>query len=313
MNPSEQDIERELRHAPKPSPPPGLMQHLLDRVQLADAGEASRRSVTPLLSGGWLRRLWPALAPATAALAGAVVLAFQQMEIRDLQETIRTLSKNLPVAQPTSGAAPNADEVRADASADPAGNEQAEIERLKQLATQLAAEVLALEQVQKGNEALRARLNASPTLTQDEIDALAKAKEKAMSISCIINLRQFGLAVRQWALDNNEDKDAFLPPGSYPPDSLSMSNELGTPKILVCPADTNRVVAKSWETYSPANCSYDYLTPSATNAENEPTRVLSRCPIHGHIGLCDGSVQGEVAKKHPEWLKERDGKLYMEQ
>ncbi|MEI2724523.1 MAG: hypothetical protein V9H26_13600 [Verrucomicrobiota bacterium] len=109
-----------------------------------------------------------------------------------------------------------------------------------------------------------------------------------MSISCINNLKQFGLAVRLWATDNTD---------VFPPDSLSMSNELNTPKILVCPADTNRVVAKSWDTFSPANCTYEYLTPSATNAEIELTRVVSRCPIHGHIGLCDGSVQGEVAKK----------------
>jgi hypothetical protein len=91
-----------------------------------------------------------------------------------------------------------------------------------------------------------------------------------------------------------------------------MSNELNTPKILVCPADTNRPVAKNWESFTTANLSYEYLTPSATNGEAEPQRVLCRCPIHGHIGLCDGSVQSSVVKNHPEWLIERDGKLYME-
>jgi hypothetical protein len=45
-------------------------------------------------------------------------------------------------------------------------------------------------------------------------------------------------------------------------------------------------------------------------SDKEPTRVLSRCPIHGHIGLCDGSVQGELAKNHPDELVEREGKLY---
>ena len=92
----------------------------------------------------------------------------------------------------------------------------------------------------------------------------------------------------------------------------SMSNELNTPKILVCPADTNRPVAKNWETFSTANLSYEYLAPSVANIDLEPLRVLSRCPIHGHIGLCDGSVQSEVTRNHPEWLIERDGKLYME-
>ena len=34
--------------------------------------------------------------------------------------------------------------------------------------------------------------------------------------------------------------------------------------------------------------------PCAVGARmrHEPTRVLFRCPIHGHVGLCDGSVQG---------------------
>ncbi len=89
-----------------------------------------------------------------------------------------------------------------------------------------------------------------------------------------------------------------------------MSNELNTPKILVCPAETNRPAATSWGTYTSANCSYEYL--AASGSDKEPTRVLSRCPIHGHIGLCDGSVQGGSVKDHPDWFVERDGKLYFE-
>ena len=133
------------------------------------------------------------------------------------------------------------------------------------------------------------------------MDALTKAKEKALSIQCINNLKQFGLAVRVWAIDNGD---------TFPPDFLSMSNELNTPKILVCPADTNRPVAANWTAFTSANCSYEYLAPSASSANPEPYRVLVRCPIHGHIGLCDGSVQGSVGKNHPDWLIERDGKLF---
>jgi hypothetical protein len=40
--------------------------------------------------------------------------------------------------------------------------------------------------------------------------------------------------------------------------------------------------------------------------------VLFRCPIHGHITLCDGSVQARVALEHPDWLVVRKGKLYLE-
>jgi len=89
-----------------------------------------------------------------------------------------------------------------------------------------------------------------------------------------------------------------------------MSNELNTPKILVCPAETNRPAATSWATYTAANCSYEYL--AASGSDKEPTRVLSRCPIHGTIGLCDGSVQGGSVQNHPDWFVQRDGKLYFE-
>ena len=134
------------------------------------------------------------------------------------------------------------------------------------------------------------------------LPALRSAREKARATQCINNLKQFGLAVRQWSIDSN---------GVFPPDTLSMSNELNTPKILVCPADTNRPVAKDWLSFTTANLSYEYLTPSATNADHEPQRVLTLCPIHGHVGLCDGSVQSEVAKKQPHQLIRHNNKLYL--
>jgi len=89
------------------------------------------------------------------------------------------------------------------------------------------------------------------------------------------NLKQFGLAVRVWALDNND---------SNPPNVLSMSNELATPKILVCPAETNRPVAANWSSFTMVNCSYEFLVPDEKDADREPQRVSVRCPIHGILG-----------------------------
>ena len=188
--------------------------------------------------------------------------------------------------------------------AESAAKELEEINRLKNRATQLYAEIGAVEQVKKGNEELRAKLNAPPTLNQEELGTDAEAEAKAKSVKCVNNLKQFGLCVRLWMQENNEVS---------PPDILSMSNMLNTPKILVCQADTNRVAAKSWEVFTEANCSYEYLTPSASNPDrDEPMRVQTRCPLHGHVGMCDGSVQSEVEKKHPGRLKERNGKPYYE-
>jgi hypothetical protein len=296
------EIENILRLAPRPAPPAGLKDRLMAQVRLAAVQPTSQPTASPLDPVSWLRRWWPVLAPATVSLACAVGLTMQQMEIRDLKQAIQDLSRDTatkagPLSTPT---VQTNDTVPA---ADAAARTQQEVARLKALGTQLATEVAQLEQMRTENTKLRAQLAAPPEgfLTPEETEALAKAKAKAESIACINNLKQMGLSVKVWALDNNE---------VYPPDILSMSNELNTPKILVCPADHARQAAANFTSYSAANCSYEYLAPLAP--ETDPNRVLFRCPIHGHVCLCDGSVQGAVAKLHPERLIRRDGKLYLD-
>jgi prepilin-type N-terminal cleavage/methylation domain-containing protein len=232
----------------------------------------------------------------------AALLTLQKTEIRDLKATPRGLSEALAAAEPARPA-PAAGADTAEASAEASAKVQAEITRLNALAAQLAAEVSQLEQLSTENQQLRAQAakSAAGYLTPAEAEGLAAAKEKAMSIRCVNNLKQMGLAVRIWAIDNG---------GVFPPNVLCMSNELSTPLILVCPADTGRQSAKDWASYTSANWSYEYLAPSAP--ETEPSRVMFRCPIHRHVGLCDGSVQMGVANKHPERLVQRDGKLYFD-
>ena len=69
-----------------------------------------------------------------------------------------------------------------------------------------------------------------------------------------------------------------------------MSNELSTPKILVCLADSSKQPAPNFESLQPGNVSYQ--VHSGTNvAEVHPDQVLAVCPIHNNVLLCDGSVQ----------------------
>jgi cell division protein FtsB len=168
---------------------------------------------------------------------------------------------------------------------------RSEVTRLTERRNELAGARAENERLRAENTKLRTQIEAPPAgfLTPEKTDALAKAKEKAESIACVNNLKQLWVAARTWAIDNGNIS---------PPDMLSMTNEMGTPKILVCPGDKTREPAKDWASYTAAHCSYEYLAPSAP--DTEPTRVLFRCPIHGHVGLCDGSVQGEIAKRHPE-------------
>lgn len=112
------------------------------------------------------------------------------------------------------------------------------------------------------------------------LPALAAAKRKAQRIACTNNLRQTGLATRQWAMDNGDRYPSQVssaqggPWGPTPtgqPGTIAsgfssgaagtwgqygwqafavMSNELSTPKILACPAeyDSGRTMATTFAT-----------------------------------------------------------------
>jgi hypothetical protein len=220
------------------------------------------------------------------------------MEIRDLKQSIAALPPLSSKADPRQEAL-TSESAQAAAAAESEGQE---ITRLKQLTAKLSSDITQLEQLRAENARLRTRLAAMPDrLTAEETQALEKARERAEAIACVNNLKQLGLAMRVWANDNED---------SSPPDILSMTNELSTPKVLVCPTDRARLAASTWAAYNAGNCSYDFLAPSTPHMGREPQRVAFRCPIHGNITLCDGSVQQRIAKDHPEWLVKREGNLY---
>jgi hypothetical protein len=159
------------------------------------------------------------------------------------------------------------------------------------------------------------------------LPALASAHDKARRINCVNNLKQCGLAFRIWEGDNGDkypmdvstDKGGTM---EYTDGANTfrhfqvMSNELGTPKILICPADT-RVVAENFVRLKNENVSYfvgldaDESQPQRfldgdrnLTADNAPENgILKLVPgqrvswtetMHvnqGDVGLSDGSVQ----------------------
>ena len=159
------------------------------------------------------------------------------------------------------------------------------------------------------------------------LPALASAKRKSKRINCVNNLKQDGLAFRLWEGDNGDKYPMAVSTNKngtmeYTEDGNAfrhfqvMSNELSTPKILVCPAD-DRTAAASFARLKNQNVSY-FVGLDANDAfpqrfldgdrnitgESDPQNgILKLVPgqraswtqdMHvnqGNVGLSDGSVQ----------------------
>jgi len=152
------------------------------------------------------------------------------------------------------------------------------------------------------------------------LPALASAKKKSSKIGCVNNLKQVGLSFRLWSGDNN-DKYPMAVADTFGTHELvaryfqTMSNELSTPKILVCPQDT-RTAAANFARLKNQNVSYfigldaDETDPrrlldgdrNITGAAEPENGILKLTPggpvswttaIHnnsGNVGLADGAV-----------------------
>ena len=96
-------------------------------------------------------------------------------------------------------------------------------------------------------------------------------------IKCVSNLKNVGLAFRIYATDNNDrfpgqdlaSNNTDLASISVTTIYQSLSNELSTPKLLICPVDKKRVEVQSFAQLTPKNISYfASLTASETNLQS---------------------------------------------
>jgi prepilin-type processing-associated H-X9-DG protein len=172
----------------------------------------------------------------------------------------------------------------------------------------------------------------------------ASERAKAKGICCNCNLKQIGLSFRQWGLDHNDKYPQqvattnggvmeFTGSNSVYLTFLLMSNELSTPKILVCPSD-NRTAATDFA-FLRSNTNVSYFV-SLDAEETEPQMLLSgdrnitngtqlvngllllatnsavgwTHELHngfGNVALADGSVQGFSTPHLQEALQNMGG------
>lgn len=160
------------------------------------------------------------------------------------------------------------------------------------------------------------------------LPALAAAKRKAQRINCVNNLKQDGLAFRIWEGDNGDKYPMAVSTANGGTMEFTtgadtfrhfqvMSNELSTPKILVCPADSTRKAAANFIRLQNHNVSYfvgldatetspqmlldgDRNVTGPAEPENGILKLAPGDPVswteaihvrQGNVGLADGSVQ----------------------
>jgi len=110
------------------------------------------------------------------------------------------------------------------------------------------------------------------------LPAMRPAQRRSDRINCVNNLKQVSLSFRQWAQDysdkfpmevltNSEGAMEWAQQGIAWPVFQVMSNELNTPKVLFCPADSNkkRIMANTFGSAVPGASSSQI---SFTNNQN---------------------------------------------
>lgn len=163
------------------------------------------------------------------------------------------------------------------------------------------------------------------------LPTLTAVKRKASKINCTDNLKLIGLSFSLWSSDDNGDKypmeistnnggtRELVAMGDVVAPFQVVSNQLTTPKFLICPEDTNHIFAANFsDVFSAKNISYFIGIDASSNfpsaflsgdanfesrgmpvkpglftiGTNTPVAwTAARHKFVGNIGLSDGSVQ----------------------
>jgi hypothetical protein len=294
MNPPE--LEDILRRAPAPRPSARLKDRLLSAIALptSDSPQPQPARLSP---EGRVPR-WLGMAAGFAAILwiawGAVHRHQLAQHNEQLTQSLRALQAEAPPSLDTERIALLQHEIQR------LRDQTRELHRLRAEVAALRPLVGELEALrQEKQELLESLAQQANQLAITPVPAVEPNDEKDQSHACLNHLKQIALAARIWAGDNGD---------IFPPDLISMANELSTPMVLHCPADAQRPVMSNWAQFQPHLSSYEYLNPNGSFTE--PHVVLARCRVHGHVVLSDGRVLGGTAfNSGNRQLITRDGKL----
>jgi hypothetical protein len=282
---NDRQIESLLRNAPRPPAPANLQQELLANIHVPSPQDAS---TVPIITAPRWRRWFPALSFGVLFLGCLIVLGVQTRDLFDLRRAnleLRAASANLEQLRRENV---ELQQLRTrSVEAEQQRRDHQELLKLRAEVSRLRAGTDELATLHAENQRLQAERAAAATRAgvASEEDPLKEAREKSERIHCINNIKQIGLAARIWANDHPTPDGRNL----LPPDFLTMSNELNTPRILTCAADKARARAANWQEFDGSSVSYEVLSPSAD--ERDPSIVYVRCRIHNNAGLVDGSGQ----------------------